>query len=309
MSLFQKAERKKAKLRLSIDGPSGSGKTHSALLVAAGLAPGGNIFVIDTERDSATLETGKPGVPEFYHAPIEPPFTPAKYRQYIEAAAKEGADIIIVDSMSHAWSGSGGVLDMHDTASKAQRTANSWAAWREVTPEHNALVDAILQAPCHVICTMRTITAWEVVDDGNGKKVPQKIGLKPEQREGMEYEFTLVLDLSLDGHIATASKDRTSLFDGRHFRPTAATGEELATWLGTGRDPQEISRELYEQLKQAAAEIKNPIHLTNWGRKHKPEFDRLLPADNKKLVEFCQKRQEEFKKPIEHSEEKQEVLQ
>lgn len=156
---------------------------------------------------------------------------------------------------------------------------------------------------------MRTKTAWEVVDDGNGKKVPQKIGLKPEQREGMEYEFTLVLDLAIDGHIATSSKDRTSLFDGRHFKPTAATGEELAAWLGTGRDPQEISLELFERLKLAAAEIQNPVHLTNWGRKHKPDFDRLLPADNKKLVEFCQKRQEEFKKPVEHSEEKQEVLQ
>lgn len=308
-TLFQRAERKKAKLRLSIDGPSGSGKTHSALLISAGLAPGGNIFVIDTERDSATLETGKPGVPEFYHAPLEPPFTPARYRQYIVAAAKEGADVIIVDSLSHAWSGSGGVLDMHDTANKAQRTANSFAAWREVTPEHNALVDAILQAPCHIICTMRTKTAWEIVDDGNGKKMPQKIGLKPEQREGMEYEFTLVLDLSIDGHIATSSKDRTSLFDGRHFRPTAATGEELAAWLGIGRDPQEISRESFERLKQAAAEIQHPVHLTNWGRKHKPDFDRLLPEDNKKLVEYCQKRQMEFKKLDAHGVQQQEVLQ
>jgi len=309
MTLFQKAERKKAKLRLSIDGPSGSGKTHSALLIAAGLAPGGNIFVIDTERDSANLEVGKPGIPDFDQASLEPPFTPAKYRQYIEAAAKEGADVIIVDSLSHAWSGSGGVLDMHDTASKAQRSGNSWAAWREVTPEHNALVDAILQTPCHIICTMRTKTAWEVVDDGNGKKAPQKIGLKPEQREGMEYEFTLVLDLAIDGHIATSSKDRTSLFDGRHFKPTAETGEELAAWLGTGRDPQEISRELCERLKQAAGEINNPVHLTNWGRKHKPEFDRLLPDDNKKLVEYCQKRQMEFKKLDAHGEQQQEVLQ
>ena len=108
------------------------------------------------------------------------------FGEYIDAASKDGAEVIIIDSLSHAWSGSGGVLDMHDTAAKAQRTANSWAAWREVTPEHNALVDAILQAPCHIICTMRTKTAWEVVDDGNGKKVPQKIGLKPEQREGVE---------------------------------------------------------------------------------------------------------------------------
>lgn len=295
MQLFQKAERKKAKLRLSIDGPSGSGKTHSALLVAGGLVPDGKIFLIDTERDSATLETGKPGIPEFFHAPLTPPYTPARYREYINAAVSEGADIIIIDSLSHAWSGSGGVLDMHDNATRAQRSGNSWAAWREVTPEHNALVDAILQAPCHIICTMRTKISWEVVDDGNGKKKPMKIGLKPEQREGMEYEFTLVLDLALDGHIATASKDRTSLFDGRHFIPGPDTGQELEEWLNLGEDPEELSRKLFDRLKQEAGEIENEIHLTNWGRKHKPEFDRLLPDHNRELVEYCQKRKEELK--------------
>ena len=243
MSLFQKAERKKAKLRLGLDGPSGSGKTHSALLVASGLVSG-NIFVIDTERDSATLEIGKPGIPDFFHAPLSPPYTPARYQEYIRGAVNEGAELIIIDSLSHAWSGSGGVLDMHDKAAKAQRSGNSWAAWREVTPEHNALVDAILNTPCHIICTMRTKTAWEVVENDKGKKAPQKIGLKPEQREGMEYEFTSVLDLSLEGHIATSSKDRTSLFDGRHFVPNAETGKELLEWLNAGRDPLEISREL-----------------------------------------------------------------
>jgi len=287
MTLFQKAERKKAKLRLSIDGPSGSGKTHSALLVAGGLAPEGKIFLIDTERDSATLETGKPGVPEFYHAPLSPPFTPARYREYIEAAADEGADVIIVDSLSHAWSGSGGVLDMHDNATRAQRGGNSWAAWREVTPEHNALVDAILQAPCHIVCTMRTKTAWEVVETSNGKKAPQKIGLKPEQREGMEYEFTLVLDLALEGHIATASKDRTSLFDGKHFVPGVATGEELAEWLNTGRDPEEISRDALEWMMAAVDEIQTVPHLDNWWRKHQPEADRLTPIDRETLIQHC----------------------
>jgi hypothetical protein len=155
---------------------------------------------------------------------------------------------------------------------------------------------------------MRTKTAWEVVDDGNGKKLPQTIGLKPEQREGMEYEFTLVLDLSIDGHIATSSKDRTSLFDGKHFQPSPETGETLAAWLGIGRDPQEISRELFERLKKEAGEINNPFHLTNWGRKHKPVFDRLLPEHNKELVEYCQNRQMEFKKLAAHGEQ-QEVVQ
>ncbi len=158
MGLFSVAERKKAKLRLALCGPSGSGKIHSALHVAAGLCPGGNIFVINTEHDSATLETGKTGIPEFFHAPLTPPFTPRRYIEYIKAAEAEGAEVIIIDSLSHAWSGSGGVLDMHDNATKAQRGNNSWAAWREVTPEHNALVDAMLQSQCHVIATFSSLS-------------------------------------------------------------------------------------------------------------------------------------------------------
>ena len=295
MSFFQKAERSKAKLRLSIDGPSGSGKTHSALLLAGGLVKeGGKIYLIDTERDSATLESGKPGIPEFFHAPLVPPFTPAKYREYIEAAAGEGAEVIIIDSLSHAWSGSGGVLDMHDKAARAQRGGNTWAAWREVTPEHNSLVDTILQSPCHIICTMRTKTAWEVVETDKGKKAPQKIGLKPEQREGMEYEFTVVLDLALDGHIATASKDRTSLFDGRHFVLDHKIGEELEDWLSTGRDPEDLSRDLLDDLLEAAKQVGHCTDLDNWGRRHKVEFDRLLPDHRNSLVAYCVSRKEEL---------------
>jgi hypothetical protein len=296
MKLFQRAERKKAKLRLSIDGPSGSGKTYSSLMVAGGLVEDGKIFLIDTERDSATLEVGKPGIPDFEHATLTPPYTPEKYRQYITAAIEEGADIIIIDSLSHAWSGSGGVLDMHDTATKAQRGGNSWAAWREVTPEHNALVDAILQAESHIICTMRTKTAWEIVDDGSGKKKPIKIGLKPEQREGMEYEFTLVLDLAIEGHVATASKDRTSLFDGKHFIPSYDTGAELADWLDNGRDPVEVSSALLVDLKAKVDEIEAVPHLENWWKKHTPEINRLLPADKEALTAHCSNRKKEIKK-------------
>jgi len=295
--LFTKAERSQAKLRLAICGPSGSGKTHSALLIAAGLAPDGKIFVIDTENDSATLEVGKPGIPDFYHAPLKPPFTPKKYRQYIEEAQLNNADVIIIDSLSHAWSGTGGVLDMHSDISKAQKN-NSWAAWREVTPEHNALVDAIVQAPCHMICTLRTKTAWEVIEDGNGKKRPQKIGLKPEQREGLEYEFTLVLDLALDGHIASASKDRTSLFDSKFFVPTPEIGEDLRLWLEEGKDPEELAKELYEALKAEAEAIEDVKALEQWGREKKLQFERLTSYYNAKLRAFCAERRKELKEGL-----------
>ena len=293
--LFAKAERSQAKLRLALCGPSGSGKTHSALLIASGLAPSGRIFVIDTENDSATLEVGKPGIPEFYHAPLKPPFTPKKYRAYIEEAQINKADVIIIDSLSHAWAGTGGVLDMHSDISKAQKN-NSWAAWREVTPEHNALVDAIVQAPCHMIVTLRTKTAWEVIEGHDGKKRPQKIGLKPEQREGLEYEFTVVLDLALDGHLATTSKDRTSLFDGKVFVPSPEIGEELRQWLEEGKDPEELERELYETLKAEAEAIEDTKALEQWGKEKRFQFERLSPYYNAKLRAFCAGRREELKK-------------
>jgi len=292
--MFLKAERKSAKLRLAICGPSGSGKTHSALLLAAGLSGTGMIFVIDTERDSATLEAGKEGIPDFFHAPMEPPFTPQKYRHYMEQAAGEGADVLVIDSLSHAWTGTGGLLDMHADVSRAQKN-NSWAAWREVTPEHNALVDAILQAPCHVICTLRTKTAWEVVEGPDGRKRPQKIGLKPEQREGLEYEFTLVLELSPEGHVATASKDRTSLFDGRHFVPSSETGKELRMWLESGKDAEAISRDFYEHLKKEAGAISDPDGLDEWGRAHRVDFLRLARHHRERLSEYCAERRKELK--------------
>ncbi len=135
-----------------------------------------------------------------------------------------------------------------------------------------------------------------------GKKVPQKIGRKPEQREGMEYEFTSVLDLSLEGHIATSSKDRTSLFDGRHFVPNAETGKELIEWLNAGRDPLEISRELFERLKKEADAIEHAPRLADWGREHKADFERLLPQHNAELINYCQVVRETLTQPKEEPE-------
>ena len=174
--MFRKAERKQAKLRLALCGPSGSGKTYSALLIAQGLAPGGKIALIDTERGSGELYAD---LTEYDVAPLEPPYTPARYIELIESAEEAGYDVLIIDSLSHAWTGEGGVLDMHDKAAAASRSGNSFAAWREVTPQHNQLVDAILGANLHIITTMRTKTAYDLVDDGRGKKKPVKIGLAP----------------------------------------------------------------------------------------------------------------------------------
>lgn len=243
--MFSPASRKQSKLRLAICGPSGSGKTYSSLQIASGIAGDGAIAVIDTERGSASLYSGM--VP-FDVCELHPPFEPARYVSALEEAAQGEYAVVIIDSLSHAWEGEGGVLDMHDKATKAQRSANSYVAWRHVTPKHNELVNAILQSPIHVIATLRTKTAYEVQDNERGRKMPVKIGTKPIQREGIEYEFTTVFDMSCE-QVATAGKDRTGLFIDSPHTPTKETGERLLAWLETGEDATPSADAYLDQLE------------------------------------------------------------
>lgn len=163
---------------------------------------------------------------------INPPYSPQKYIEAIHAAEAAGFELIIIDSLSHAWSGEGGLLDQQGKAADSKYRGNSWAAWREITPLHNQLVETMLHTPLHVIVTMRSKTEY-IQTDVNGRKQIQKVGMAPIQRDGIEYEFTTVFDLS-QNHTATVSKDRTKLFDGQYFTPTADCGKALLQWLNAG---------------------------------------------------------------------------
>lgn len=229
---FRKAERKKARARCAICGPAGAGKTHGALLLASGL--GEKILLIDTESGSGDLEVGKPGIPDYYIATIEPPFDPAKYISIIKEA-EEQMDVIIIDSLSHAWAGSGGLLDQQGKIS--DRGTNSFAAWRQITPKHNSLVDTMLQSSAHIIATMRSKQEYVLEEDSRGKKAPRKVGLAPVQRDGLEYEFTIVFDVDQKTHTAMATKDRSSLFPADEmFKIGKATGDSIYNWLSSGAE-------------------------------------------------------------------------
>lgn len=229
---IRRAERRRAKGRVGIDGPAGAGKTHGALLFAAGLAPEGRIVVIDTEHGSAEMEAGKPGIPAFDVCPLTAPYSPKRYVEAIHACEAAGYAVIVVDSLSHAWTGSGGALDQVD---RIAGSGNRFTAWRDVTPQHNALVDAILQSPAHVIVTMRTKMEYALETDGNGKTKVRKLGMAPIQREGMEYEFSVVFDVDQERHLAKATKDRTSLFDGQPPELlTPAHGAKFREWMESG---------------------------------------------------------------------------
>jgi len=219
---FRKAERKQAKIRLALVAPSGYGKTFSALLIAKGL--GGKVAVVDTENGSADLYADKF---EFDVLTMNPPYDPEKYMMAIEAAEDAGYEILIIDSLSPAW----GVL-LERQSAIAGKTGNNFASWRDITPVHKKLLQKIIHSKIHIITTMRSKTVW-VVDNGR----PVKIGLAPEQRPGIDFEFTALLELDKD-HNAHCSKDRTGLFDKKVTPMTENVGVEIKQWLEIGKPSQ-----------------------------------------------------------------------
>ena len=230
MVQIRKARRSATKLRLLLTGPSGSGKTWGALQIAKGL--GGRCVVIDTEEGSSDLYDH---LHDFDVIDLKPPFTPERYIEAITAAETAGYDVIVVDSVTHCWSGPGGCLELLEDVAKAQFRGNTWSAFSVITPRWRAFVDKLLRSPAHVICSGRSKTETAQVDDHGRKKVA-KLGMKLEARDGLEFEFTLVLDLIHDGHYATVSKDRTGLFAGDPKPITVETGKRIAEWLA-GAEP------------------------------------------------------------------------
>jgi hypothetical protein len=164
---------------------------------------------------------------------LKPPFTPERYIEAITAAEAAGYEVIVIDSVTHCWNGKGGCLELVDDIAKAQFRGNTWSAFSVVTPRWRAFVDAILRSKSHVICTGRSKTETAQVEDA-GRRNVAKLGMKLEARDGLEYEFTAVLDLIHDGHFATVSKDRTGLFSGDPKPITTETGKRLADWLAGG---------------------------------------------------------------------------
>lgn len=239
--MFKKAERKKSKLRLALAGPSGSGKTTGALLLAKGL--GGPIAVVDTERGSASLYAD---IVDFDVMELDPPYTPERYIQAIQAAEKAEYSVLVLDSITHEWAGAGGILGQVDIIAKSKYRGNSIAAWTELTPRHQAFIDTILASKMHIIVTMRTKAVYLEVEQ-NGKKKIEKHGSTPQQRDGLEYDFTTVLDLSIDGHYATSSKDRTGLFKDP-ICLSEKVGKDLITWLEKGKDSIEQDTALRQDL-------------------------------------------------------------
>lgn len=234
MSLFAPASRKRSKARVAIAGPSGSGKTFTALQIAAGLANGGKIAVVDTENGSASNYAGDPV--EFYSVEMHPPYHPQKYRDAIKDAQDNGFAVVVLDSVTHAYKGDGGVLTIVDQAA-ARARGNSFAGWKEGGPEWQRLLDAMIHADIHVVATFRSKTEYVLEADSRGKQTPRKVGMAPEARDGVEYEFTVFAEMDHEHRLVVTKSRCRPLTDVVIERPDDKVGRTLLDWLNEGSTP------------------------------------------------------------------------
>jgi AAA domain len=242
---IERAKRTQARLRLAVTASSNGGKTWSSILIAKGIVEHmieqgiltgtleGKIGVIDTERKSSTLYEH---LAPFDCVHLNPPYSADRYGQALTVLEGAGYPVIIVDQISHAWSGPGGMLAMLNRVAKSDHYGNTFNAWGDITPAQDAFIDRLLSSPAHLIVTMRQKTEWvleaKVGRDGKEKLQPRRIGTKPIQRDGVEYEFTTLLGLDTDTHLATTLKNRCPVFkDGVQVLLNEDVGKRLAEWM------------------------------------------------------------------------------
>jgi len=236
---LQTAERKKVKLRLSIASPTGFGKTIGALILAKGMGyDWPQIAVIDTENKSASLyadHTLPNGyyIGKFQVIEMQPPYTPESYSQAIKICEDAGIEVIIIDSVTHVWTGQGGLIESNNSLG-----SNTFQNWAKTTPRYQKWLGSILNSKCHVITTNRKKQAYSLVEDGNGKKKVEKQGMEDQIRDGYDYEMTVAFEIINDKHLAHASKDRSSLFmDSPEFVIDESVGAKIKAWCEQGIEP------------------------------------------------------------------------
>lgn len=215
---FKTATKSQAKARILLSAASGAGKTTAALTLASSI--GKKIAVIDTEAGSASLYADRFA---FDVLELSPPYEPERFIEAIAAAESAGYDVIVLDSITHEWSGPGGCLEIKT------KMGDRFQDWAKVTPRHDKFIQAMMRSKAHIIATVRAKQGYSM--DERGKV--QKQGMDPQQRDGIDFEFTICWNINAQ-HLADAQKDRTRLFDGKPEVISAETGKRLMEWLNSG---------------------------------------------------------------------------
>jgi hypothetical protein len=221
----KKVQRQGARLLIQLSGVSGSGKTYSALQLAYGLA-GGNadkIVMIDTENRRGSLYAN--ALPEpFNIIDFYAPFSPARYIEAIEAACKAGAEVIVIDSVTHEWEGPGGCQEIAD------RTKPKMADWKTAKAEHKKFMTYMLQCPAHVIACTRAKEKMDFKDTRN----PVALGLQPIQEANFSFEATVSLMMHDQGRYQDVLKcpsELQSIMGRGQGYITAQDGQAIRAWV------------------------------------------------------------------------------
>jgi hypothetical protein len=260
------AQREKMKAVIGFIGCSGSGKTAGALLTAYGMMleaypdiPEADLWkkigLVDTEHNRSKLHVGLQfdgtKIGSFRHINFTPPYSTERYNAAVQIMKNAGAEVIIIDSLSHNWMGEGGIVETH-----GQMSGNSFQNWGKLGPQTTQLIKTLTQNDVHILATLRTKQEYVVEPNSEGKMAPRKVGTKPVQKDEMEYEFMLNFQIDID-HVADTSKDNTQMFEGKPQKITVDVGRKLYQWLELGIDvkAEEENRRtsLIEQVKAIAS--------------------------------------------------------
>lgn len=229
---FRPAERASTHARISLSGPSGSGKSYTALAMAHGFSDPdhGRIAVIDTERGSAAKYAG---LNDWSFNTVTPhAFSPTSLIDLLAIAAGGGHDVVIIDSFSAYWSGVEGMLEQVDLHS---RNGSNWSGWKEVRPDERRMLDALTSYPGHVIVTMRVKTEYVVDKDNEGKARVRKVGLRPDQRDNIEYEFDVGAEIDLDHTLSVSSTRIPPVAGAVVTKPGPEFAITIKDWLQEGK--------------------------------------------------------------------------
>ena len=276
---FKRAVKTESKLRLALAGPAGSGKTWTMLAILEALHGPGNYAVVDTEHGTAEKYSKTEGDEEgftFDRINLEAPYHPDRYMKLIDMAVSAGYKGLGVDSLSHAWMGKGGLLELVDESAARMKTPNSYTAWKDVTPIQTGFIDKLTSANLDIVATIRSKQDYVQEKDEGGRTRIRKVGMAPIQRDGMEYEFDVFAEMDTDNRMVI-QKTRVSALNGKTF--LKPDGVEIAgilkQWLsGTKKEeaPQSVSN---EQLEEFAAWVKeNSIDRTTVINRSEAVFDR-----------------------------------
>lgn len=291
---IERAVREKTFTLTSIAGPSGSGKTYSAILYARGLVgPEGKIEFIDTENKRSRFYSDVAG--GFDVIDLDPPFTSQRYIEAIRAFENAGYTAIIIDSISHEWEGTGGVLEQAEAIEQATKRAGLHC-WAKPKGGHKKLMNELLQTRAHLIFCCRVKEKVVQVKGANGKTEIVNEGFVVVQEKMFIYEMTVSMMLAEGSHIPTILKCPGDLLhafpEGKKITPEvgatvhqwsdqgiavdheldaqrkagllAANGgtESLKTWwngLGAWQKRLEGMKETFKSIAAAADQLKSDI--------------------------------------------------